>query len=294
MRSLLLIVLLPILLGASPAGADDWIALWRIDDLFLGMVENGEVYSHDPATGETQLTGTFGAGPWVSFGRHDEQLLALKSNGEVWAMPASTGIPMLCCTLPADREWCALQQHPDIDPSFAISCAGEVWSLYEPVEMLADFGLYAAGRWICIANADDSFFATLESGDTWQGFGESFDPSGTYGPGPWVGFSRTYGIGGNFIALGADGEIWAHGWTGNPSLFLVLPGDRDWCALLTGPVWNTGPGYALTCTGEIWSVASPPAHVGTFVSAVPVERSTWGRIKSACFAKRPSGSPQSQ
>ena len=281
MRAALLVTFLPILLGACPAGAEDWVALWQIDDLFLGMMENGEVYRHDPATGQTQSAGSFGDGPWVSFGRLDDRLLALRPDGEIWIMPASSGEAVPYWTLPADREWCALQQHPDIYPGYAISCDGEVWSLYEPQQMLADLGLYAAGRWICIATADDSFFATLESGDTWQGVGEYFGPSGTYGPGPWVGFSRTYGMGGNFVALRDNGEIWAHGWSGVPSLFLALPADREWCALLTGPLWNTGPGYALTCAGEIWSVESPPSLVGTFALPTAVERSSWGRIKSA-------------
>lgn len=91
MRAALLIALLPILLGVCPAGAENRIALWHIDDVFLGMMENGEVYRHDPATGQTQLAGSFGEGPWVSFGRRDDQLLALEPDGEVWAMLASSG-----------------------------------------------------------------------------------------------------------------------------------------------------------------------------------------------------------
>ena len=282
MRATLLIVFLPILLGGSLAGAEAWVALWQIDDLFLGMTENGEVYSHDLATGQTQLAGAFGAGPWVSFGRDDEQLLALKPDGEIWAMPASTGVAVLHWTLPADREWCALQQHPDIYPSFAISCDGEVWSLYAPLQMLADFGLYAAGRWICIANADDSFFATLELGDTVQGTWEWCDPAGGFGPGPWVGFSRTYGASSSFLALKPNGEIWVHGWWSYPpTLYLALPADREWCGFLTGPEWGTGPGYALTCSGEIWTVDSPPVLVGNFALPTPVEARTWGAIKAS-------------
>jgi len=285
MRIVLLFVVLSTLLS-GPAVAENWIALWQIDDEFFGMTEDGGVYRHDPATGQTELAGLFGPGPWASFGRHDDQLLALKPDGEVWAMPASTGVATLNWTLPSDREWCALQQHPDIQPTFAISCDGEVWSLYQPLQLLADFGPYAPGRWICIANADDSFVATLETGDTWQGFGD-FYPAGTYGPGPWVGFSRTYALGGDFLALHPNGEIWAHGWSAPPSFFLALPADQEWCGLLTGPVWGTGPEFALTCTGEIWSVESPPALVGIFAASTPVENRTWGSVKSIWRSGRP-------
>ncbi|HOX27160.1 MAG TPA: hypothetical protein PLL30_15965 [Candidatus Krumholzibacteria bacterium] len=280
MRTILVIALFTLLAGGSPAAAQDWVALWRIGDSFFGMAESGDVYRHDPATGETEFVGSFGAGAWVSFGRQDDLLLALKSDGEVWTMPASTATAVLTWALPADRSWCALQQHPDTAPWCAISCDGEVWRLDEPQQLLADFGLFAAGPWICIATADDSFIATMENGDTWQGYGEYFEPSGTYGPGPWVGFSRTYGLGGEFLALNPGGEIWAHDWSGNPSLYLALPADREWCALLSGPVWNSGPGYALTCAGEIWSVESTPAQVGTFALPVPVEQTTWGRLKN--------------
>ena len=282
MRAALLLssLLLSLLVGVSPAGAEDWIALWTIGGSFFGMTENGCVYEYDPATGHTELTGSFGEGHWVSFGRRDDRLLALESGGQVWAMPASTGVAELYWTFPGDHEWCALQQHPDNLPTFAISCDGEIWRMWDPLEMLADMGQYATGRWISVANSDDSFFATLESGDTWQGMGDWFQQSGTFGPGPWTGFSRTYGMHGNFIALKPNGEIWEHGWNWDPELFLALPADREWCALLTGPVFDAGPGYALTCAGEIWSVESPPALVGTFALPTPVEERTWGGIKA--------------
>ncbi len=283
MRTALLSLSVPLLLLSlctSPAGADDWVALWFIDDSFLGMMDNGDVHRYDPATGQTEPAGSFGSGSWASFGRVDGNLLALRSDGQVWIMPASSGQASLHWTFPADHEWCALQQHPDNQPTFAISCDGEIWSMWNPGYLLADFGPYATGRWIAVANADDSFFATLESGDTWQGMGDWCQQSGTYGPGPWVGFSRTYGMQGDFIALKSNGEIWEHGWFGPPSLFLSLPVDREWCALLTGPLWDTGPGYALTCDGEIWSVESPPSFIGTFAQPTRVESGTWGSIKA--------------
>ena len=269
-----------LLVGSTPAVAEDWIALWLHQGVFLGLSHGGDVYRHNPGTGETEFVGSLGPGPWISFGKNGEDLLALRPSGEVWSMNASSGAARLDLALPSDREWCALQQHPDVVPGFAISCDGEIWSLRETLHLLADFGPCATGRWICIANADDSYFATLESGDVRQGTWEWCNPAGTYGPGPWVGFSRTYGAGGAYLALKPNGEIWAHGWS-EPSLYLALPADREWCGLLTGPVWDTGPGYALSCSGEIWSVESPPMLVGAFVAPTPALSSTWGAIKAA-------------
>ncbi len=276
-----LLAFLLLLIPCNPAEAETWIALWQVNDEFLGMSTSGDVYRYIPATGTTEFAGSMGVGPWVSFGRHDEQLLALRPDGQVWAMDASTGAASLYRALPPDREWCALQQHPDIWPSYVITCEGEIWSLYEPVQLLADFGPCLPGRWISIANADDSFFATVESGDTAQGTWEGCDQAGTFGPGPWVGFSRTYGMSGTFLALKSDGEIWAHGWGPYPpTLHLALPPGHEWCGLLIGPIWNTGPGYALTCAGEIWTVDSPPVLVGAFVPPTPVESRSWGAIKA--------------
>jgi hypothetical protein len=270
-----------LLIGSSPAVAENWIALWLDNDEFLGVTQNGDVYRYVPATGATEFAGSLGPGPWVSFGRNGEQMLALQPNGQVWGMDASGGTASLYQTLPPDREWCALQQHPDIYAWFAISCDGQIWSLWEPVHLLADFGPCAPGRWISVANADDSYFATLESGDTVQGTWEWCEAAGTFGPGPWVGFSRTYGAGGSFLALNPSGEIWALGRLPNPpTLYLALPPNREWCGLLTGPEWGTGPGYALTCDGEIWSVDSPPVLVGSFLPPTPVESRTWGAIKA--------------
>jgi hypothetical protein len=150
MRAALLLsilALLSVLVAAGPAGAENWIALWLIGDDFLGMTGNGEVYRYIPSTGEVVSAGSLGSGPWVSFGRQDEQLLALKSDVEVWAMPGSGGAAALYRALPADREWCALQQHPDLQPWLAISCDGEIWNLSAPPQMLADVGAYASGRW---------------------------------------------------------------------------------------------------------------------------------------------------
>jgi len=282
MRAALPLLALFLLIGSSPAGAENWIALWLDNDVFFGMAQNGDVYRYVPATSATEFVGSMGPGPWVSFGKIDQQLLALQPNGQVWAMDASGGAVSLYRTLPADREWCALQQHPDVQPSYVISCDGEIWSLYEPVRLLADFGPCAPGRWISIANADDSFFATLESGDTVQGTWEWCDPAGGFGPGPWVGFSRTYGASSSFLALKPNGEIWVHGWWSYPpTLYLALPADREWCGFLTGPEWGTGPGYALTCSGEIWTVDSPPVLVGNFALPTPVEARTWGAIKAS-------------
>ncbi len=266
-------------LTMSPAFAERWIALWLHEGGFLGLTEGGNVYRHVPGTTTTEYAGSFGSGPWVSFGKDGEFLLALKPDGEVWRMNASTGDAERDLSLPSDREWCAIQQHPDVAPAFAISCGGEIWSLWEPLHCLADFGPCASGRWICVANADDSYFATLESGDARQGTPEWCNPAGRYGPGPWVSFSRTYGANGSFLGLKPNGEIWAHGWT-DPSLYLAMPPDREWCAFLTGPVWNTGPGYALTCSGEIWSVASPPEMVGSFDIPTAVLPASWGRIRA--------------
>lgn len=282
MKTALTLSALILLAGSGPGWAENWIALWQDDDEFLGMIQSGDVYRHSPATGVTQFAGSMGPGPWVSFGRHGEQLLALRPDGQVWTMNASGGAAGLYQILPPDREWCALQQHPDVSASFAISCDGQIWSLYEPVRLLADFGRCAAGRWISVANADDSYFATLESGDTWQGTWEYCGPAGSFGPGPWVGFSRTYGMYSSFLALKSNGEIWAHGWWSSPpSLHLALPPDRVWCGLLTGPAWGTGPGYALTCSGEIWTADSPPTLVGSFSLPTPIESSTWGMTKAA-------------
>ena len=47
----------------------------------------------------------------------------------------------------------------------------------------------------------------------------------------------------SFLALKSNGEIWAHGWSPSPpSLYLVLPADREWCGFLPGPV--------LACEGS--------------------------------------------
>lgn len=280
MKAALLLFVSVCTLLVQPAMAQDWIALWLHDGAFLGLTEDGDLFRCQPATHGTELVGSIGTGPWVSFGKRGVELLALKSDGEVWTINAYDGVAAPYVTLPSDREWCAVQQHPDVMPSYAISCDGEIWSLWEPVRLLADFGPCAEGRWICIANADDSFFATLESGDARQGTPEWCNPAGAYGPGPWVGFSRTYEPnGGSFIALKSNGEIWAHGWT-SPWLLLTMPAGREWCGFLTGPVWGTGPGYALTCSGEIWSVASPPELVGTFELPTAVRRSTWGNVRT--------------
>jgi hypothetical protein len=282
MKAALAQIALFLLIGSSSADAQSWIALWQDDDEFLGMMENGDVYRYVPATGATQFAGSMGSGPWVSFGRNVGQLLALQPSGQVWGMNPSSGVASLFQTLPSDREWCALQQHPDIYSWFVISCDGQIWSLYEPVRLLADFGLCAPGRWICVANADDSYFATRESGDTWQGTFEYCAPAGSFGPGPWVGFSRNYVLYSSFLALKSNGEIWAHGWASSPpSLYLELPADREWCGFLTGPAWGTGPGYALTCSGEIWTADSPPALVGSFVQPTPIAVRTWGEVKAA-------------
>jgi hypothetical protein len=279
LRAALLLFVLALLVTSGPAVAGDWIALWLHEGVFLGLTEGGDVYRYSPGTGTTEFAGSLGPGPWISFGKNGESLLALKPNGEVWSMNASSGAAGQYLSLPSDREWCALQQHPDVIPSYAISCSGEIWSLWEPLRLLADFGPCATGRWICIANADDSYFATLESGDVRQGTAEWCEPAGRYGPGPWVGFSRTYGMDGSYLALKPNGEIWAHSWT-EPSLYLALPSDREWCGFLTGPVWNAGPGYAVTCSGEIWSVASPPEMIGAFELPTPVKTGTWGGIRA--------------
>jgi hypothetical protein len=280
MRAALLLLILVLVGGNRPAIAEDWIALWLHEEAFFGLTEGGSVYRHDPTIGSTELAGSLGPGPWVSFGKHGEDLLALKPNGEVWSMDASSGATVLYRSLPSDREWCALQQHPDIYPSYAISCEGEIWSLWEPLQLLVDFGPCAAGRWICLATADDSFLATLESGDVYQGTSEWCDAGGSYGPGPWVGFARTTPPGGgSFLGLKRNGEIWVHSWT-EPSLYLALPADRDWCGFLIGPAWDTELGYALACSGEIWSVAFPPELVGTFEIPIPVKSSTWGGIRA--------------
>jgi hypothetical protein len=285
MRTALALLALSLLIASTPAGAENWIALWLDSDTFLGMTENGDVYRYIPATSATEFSGSMGPGPWVSFGRNGEHFLALQPSGQVWTMDAS-GAASLYLTLPADHEWCALQQHPDIYAWCAISCDGEIWSLYEPVHLLADFGPCAPGRWICVANADDSYLATLESGDTVQGTWEWCDAVGTYGPGPWAGFSRTYGTNPELLALNPNGEIWTHGWTWPPTLYLALPSDRVWCGFLSGPEWGAGPGYAFTCNGEIWTVASPPVLVGSFLPPSPVESRTWGAIKALWQERR--------
>lgn len=179
MRSALALLVLFLPIGHAPVSAETWIGLWQVGDEFLGMTTGGDVDRYIPPISVTQCAGSMGSGPWVSFGRVDERIPALRPDGQIWAMDVSTGTANLYRTLPPDREWCS-PQYPEDGSSYAISCDGEIWNLYEPAQTRADFGPSVPGRWICVATVDDSLRATLESGDTVQGTWEWCDPAGTY------------------------------------------------------------------------------------------------------------------
>jgi hypothetical protein len=96
------------------------------------------------------------------------------------------------------------------------------------------------------------YFGLRADGELWAF--NPFQPSvppyslGSFGAGPWAAVSA--GFGGPMYALKSNGEIWARGYGGavTPWLVCSLPPDKQWCALVS-------EGYdvsaAMTCTGEV-------------------------------------------
>jgi hypothetical protein len=139
-----------------------------------------------------------------------------------------------------------------------------------------------ATRWIAIWTEDDSWVGVADDGQMWQLVpGNPPDLVGTFGPGPWVDFGRkTSGYPHEYYALKPNGEIWVRQIFGAATLFRSLPSDREWCAIELCHEGGYPPFFALSCEGEIWSLADPPEHVDTFlIPPVPAAVTSWGRVK---------------
>ncbi len=129
MKAIILTVLLTALL-ASSGYAQEWVGLWQSGGgIVYGLRADGQVWGLDPTHPDNPpfYLGSFGTGPWVavscSFGGVPKY--ALKSNGEIWAMWGKGGVD-LSCSLPSDKEWCALMSGCDV--WLAVTCTGEIWT----------------------------------------------------------------------------------------------------------------------------------------------------------------------
>jgi hypothetical protein len=143
-------------------------------------------------------------------------------------------------------------------------------------------GIARSDQWIGLWTEDDAWYGMKDDGEVWFYNPGTGTPVlvGSFGDGPWVGFSKAASR--EFLALRASGEIWAMTAFGSTRIFLTMPGDREWCTLLTAPEGGYGPNYALTCNGEIWVASDPPVYAGNFGSSpVPMNPASWGRLKAA-------------
>ena len=132
--------------------------------------------------------------------------------------------------------------------------------------------------WIALWTWDDSWVGMNTNGEVRQ-YVPGTDAAqlvGTFGDGPWAAFSRNNL---EILAMKPNGEIWAMNGLGVTRLFLSLPADRQWCALLLVPEVSAGPYFALTCSGEIWTASEPPRYNGTFEGPVPTKATTFGAAK---------------
>ena len=138
-----------------------------------------------------------------------------------------------------------------------------------------------AVRWIAIWTEDDSWVAVADDGQMWQLVpGNPPDLVGSFGPGPWVDFGRrTSQYPHEYYALKSNGEIWTRQIFGTATLFRTLPSDREWCALELCHEGGVPPFYALSCDGEVWTLADPPQHVDDFFISLPARITTWGHVK---------------
>ncbi len=143
MKRLVAIVALIALL-AVPAFAEQWLAIWTEDDSWVGVADDGQMWQLVPGN-LPNAVGSFGPGPWADFARktiHPRQYFGLKPNGEIWTL-GIFGPASLWRTLPSDREWCALEldQEAGYEPSWALSCDGEIWALTDPPQYVATLAL---------------------------------------------------------------------------------------------------------------------------------------------------------
>jgi len=137
-----------------------------------------------------------------------------------------------------------------------------------------------AVEWLALWTEDDSWVAISDEGEIWQLIpGNPPDHVGSLGPGPWVDFARKTQHPHVLYGLRPNGEIWSWEFNAPPTLYRVLPDDRQWCAIELNQEAGAPPGYALTCTGEVWVLADPPHYAGTFSPPVPAENASWGQIK---------------
>lgn len=139
-------------------------------------------------------------------------------------------------------------------------------------------GAAAAQDWVALWTWDDSWVGMKSDGEVWQYVPGTELPHlvGTFGDGSWAAFSRNDL---EILALKSNGEIWAMNGLGATRLFLSLPSDRQWCALLTAPEGSSGPYFALTCAGEIWTTSATPRYAGDFDGTVPTKATNFGAVK---------------
>ena len=140
------------------------------------------------------------------------------------------------------------------------------------------FGPADADPWVALWTWDDAWVGMKADGEVWH-----YNPGneisshvGSFGAGPWVAFSKSVH---DLLALKQNGEIWAMNGNGSTWLFLSLPSDKEWCALLTSPEGPNGPYFAMTCDGEIWVTSDPPQYAGSFLGPVPTTAATFGEVK---------------